>query len=470
MSNEKTKENRQAGNASQKGKEVSHLKQGRKTKRVKGQDAKMGSRGGYDHARPINNRKSKKHVTSRKVTASRAAGNGKPRVEKTPPGKLPRGKNGDGKRWVPWVEIPNSAQVHHYYYVIREMLEGAVPADVKDRAHRLGVQQLDLHGPTVGSVESLLTNSPRLRRDWRSVVGILRMLHEDNYIPASFVEKVLKNHPLTGAKSVQVVEDTSVVEDFVQDRVRASNKKWVSEAKASYARAITKLRENFNESFMEEQQQLFPGLTEEQYMQAADKAWAGWPENRKMPVIDHDGQTFVCKNEQAFVTAHMTRRAYKAARRLPTLFRMSGGISYEVLEDNEFKRKSDFVNIEYATKPDGGVWFAVVNGGNKKKSANSPFRSQYCQMSSHKDVRLYIDDIDTPKSATTDHIQRAPRDVAPEITDDMSVPEMLRVMEDRGWSAGRVKARPERKRQPKRTRKTQPSRGKPRVGRKSREG
>ena len=83
MSNKKTKENRQAGNASQKGKEVSHLKQGRKTKRVKGQDAKMGSRGGYDHARPINNRKSKKHVTSRKVTASRAAGNGKPRVEKT---------------------------------------------------------------------------------------------------------------------------------------------------------------------------------------------------------------------------------------------------------------------------------------------------------------------------------------------------------------------------------------------------
>lgn len=468
MSKQKTKDNRKAGNASQ-GKGGKHLKQGRKTKQVQRQNAKMGSGGGYDHARPINNRKSKKHVTSRKVTASRAAGNGKPRVEKAPPGKLPRGKNGDGKRWVPWVEIPNSAQVHHYYYVIRELLEGAIPADKKDKAQRLGVQQLDLHGSFVGSVESLLTNSPRMRRDWRSVVGVLRMLHEDNYVPASFVEKVLNNHPLTGARSVKVVQDTGVVEDFVQDRLRMSNKKWVAEAKASYTRANTKLRANFNQSFIEEQQKLYPGLTDEQFMQAADKAWADWPASRKMPVIEHDGQNLLCENEEAFITAHMTRRAYKAARRLPTLFRMSGGVSYEVMEDNEFKRKSDFVNIEYATKPDGGVWLSVVNGGNKKKSANSPFRTQYCQMSSHKDARLYIDDIDMPKAVSTDQIQRAPKDVAPTITEDMSVPEMLRAMDNSGWTQPNKE---ESVRQPKkkRMRRIKPSRGTPRRGRKSREG
>jgi len=138
------------------------------------------------------------------------------------------------------------------------------------------------------------------------------------------------------------------------------------------------------------------------------------------------------------------------------------------MEDNEIVRKSDFVNIEYATKPDGGVWVAVVNGGNKKKSANSPFRTQYCQMSSHRDTRLYIDDIDTPKSVSTDYIQRAPKNVAPEITDDMSVPEMLRVMGHAGWSATPERAkRSDSKRQPKKSaRKIKPSRGTPRRGRK----
>ena len=33
---------------------------------------------------------------------------------------------------VPWVELPKSAQVHHYYFVIRELLEGAYEWDKKN--------------------------------------------------------------------------------------------------------------------------------------------------------------------------------------------------------------------------------------------------------------------------------------------------------------------------------------------------
>ena len=57
---------------------------------------------------------------------------------------------------VPWVELPKSAQVHHYYFVIRELLEGAYEWDTKNKAYSLGIRQLDLHGSTAGSVESML--------------------------------------------------------------------------------------------------------------------------------------------------------------------------------------------------------------------------------------------------------------------------------------------------------------------------
>jgi hypothetical protein len=118
-----------------------------------------------------------------------------------PKGQIPRNSK---VPMVPWVELPKSAQVHHYYFVIREMLEGAYEWDTKDKAHGLGIRQLDLHGATAGSVESILTRSPRLSRDWRAVVGILRMLHADDLIPSSFVEKTLNSHPLMGARSVRV--------------------------------------------------------------------------------------------------------------------------------------------------------------------------------------------------------------------------------------------------------------------------
>ena len=61
MSNKKTnKDIRKAGNASQNnGGDNGHTKQGRKTKRVDRKNLTGGTRGGFDHARPINNRKSK---------------------------------------------------------------------------------------------------------------------------------------------------------------------------------------------------------------------------------------------------------------------------------------------------------------------------------------------------------------------------------------------------------------------------
>ena len=44
------------------------------------------------------------------------------------------------------------------------------------------------------------------------------MLHADDLI-ASFVEKILNNHPLTGAKSIKVSRDTGFVSDFIADKV-----------------------------------------------------------------------------------------------------------------------------------------------------------------------------------------------------------------------------------------------------------
>ena len=439
MSNKTNKDNRKTGNAGQNnGGDGKHTKQGRRTKRVERKNLTGDTRSGFDHARPINNRKSKRHNSkNRKVTANKASGNKQSNVRKARPGNVPYEA---GKKFVPWVESPSEAQVHHYYYVMREMLEGALPADKKDPAHRLGEAQLDLHG-RYGSVESMLTNMPRTRRDWRLVVGVLRMLNEDNLIPASFVEKVLSAHPLTGAKTISVVEDTEVIQDYVHDKVRPSNKTWAEEAKASYAKALEYKQKDFVADFVAAERVRFDGVPDDVFETAALKEWNQLPADRKVPVIEVEGESLLCSSEEAYVAAHMTRRAFKEARQLPTLYRLSGGVSYNVLEDNKIVRKGDFVNIEYAVKKNGAVWLAVVYGGGKKKQANSPFRKQFGRMSSHKDDRLYIDDIDKAYKDTTMEIQRAPVQVAPDIDDSTSTEEILKMMGGRRWQPTSQKRR-----------------------------
>ena len=130
MSNKTNKDNRKAGNASQNnGGDKAHTKQGRKTKPVDRKRLNGGTRSGFDHARPINNRKSKRHNSkNRKVSANKASGNKQTNARTCRPGNVPFE---DGKKFVPWVESPSEAQVHHYYFVIREMLEGALSADKK---------------------------------------------------------------------------------------------------------------------------------------------------------------------------------------------------------------------------------------------------------------------------------------------------------------------------------------------------
>jgi hypothetical protein len=439
MSKKTKKDNRKAGNASQNnGGDNGHTKQGRKAKRVDRKNLTGGTRSGFDHARPINNRKSKRHNSkNRKVTANKASGNKQTDVRTARPGNVPYEA---GKKFVPWIEAPSEAQVHHYYFVMREMLEGALPADKKDPAHRLGEAQLDLHG-TYGSVESMLTKMPRTRRDWRLVVGVLRMLNEDNLIPASFVEKVLASHPLTGAKTISVVEDTEVIQDYVHDKVRKSNKTWVEEAKASYAKALEYKQKDFVADFVAAEKVRFDGVPDEVFEAAALKEWDALPADRKVPTMEVNGDTLLCSSEDAYVTAHMTRRAFKEARQLPTLYRLSGGVSYDVMEDNKIVRKGDFVNIEYAVKKNGAVWLAVVYGGGKKKQSNSPFRKQFGRMSSHKDDRLYIDDIDKAYKHTTMEIQRAPVQVAPDIDDNTSTEDILKMMGGQRWEAASPKRR-----------------------------
>ena len=439
MSNKTNKDNRKTGNAGQNnGGDSKHTKQGRKTKRVERKNLGGGTTSGFDHARPINNRKSKRHNSkNRKVTANKASGNKQNNVRKARSGTVPYEA---GKKFVPWVESPSEAQVHHYYFVMREMLEGALPADKKDPAHRLGEAQLDLHG-RFGSVESMLTKMPRTRRDWRLVVGVLRMLNEDNLIPASFVEKVLAAHPLTGAKTISVVEDTEVIQDYVHDKVRKSNQTWVKEAQASYTKALEYKQKDFVADFVAAEKARFDGVPDEVFASAALKEWKQLPADRKVPVIEVEGESLLCSSEEAYVAAHMTRRAFKEARQLPTLYRLSGGVAYDVLEDNKIARKGDFVNIEYAVKKNGAVWLAVVYGGGKKKQANSPFRKQFGRMSSHKDDRLYIDDIDKAYKNTTMEIQRAPVKVAPDIDDTTSTEDILKMMGAQRWEAKSPKRR-----------------------------
>lgn len=467
MSKKNDKGNRKGRNASKGGKSSSGGKTSNKGKGVKQGRSVPASRkdlgngvvrGGYDHARPMDNKTSKRH-NSRGITAKKAAGKQNAKVKNMPPGKVPHNK--DGKRMVPWVEAPASAQVHHYYFVIREMLEGAMAWEKKDGAHRFGIQQLELHGNKAGSVESLLTQSPRLRRDWRAVVGILRMLHEDDYIPSSFVEKVLNAHPLTGARSVRVKQDVHVVKDYVQDRIRMSNQSWVDEAKAAYTRALKKMRKQSDEAFAKEQRELVPGITEEQIAHGAEVRWNSLDEGRKQPVIETNGKQYLCENEKAFIVAHMTRRANKEAARLPSLYQLKGGVSYDVMGQEGMEKRSDFVNIEYAVRPNGKTFLAVVHGGKKKGRANSPFRSQFCKMKSHRDAFLHIDDFCTPQQASSVFIQRgtpvlplgAPKGMEQIITEDMTVGEVLSAMSNVGWTVSDNRHAKRQKRQKKPMRK-----------------
>lgn len=404
MSNKKTNNNRKSGNAGKGGnasKRGNH-KQGR-GKPASRDDLKGGSSNGYNHRSPIGNRKSKRHNTHR-VSADKASGKQNTKPKMMPKGRIPRNSKAP---MVPWVELPKSAQVHHYYFVIRELLEGAYEWDTKNKAYSLGIRQLDLHGSTVGSVESMLTRTPRLSRDWRAVVGILRMLHADDLIPASFVESILTSHPLMGAKSVRVTQDTEFVSDYIRDKSSLSNKTWVKDAKASYARALKRIRADWEKDTVDAEKAKYPDLSDEQYAHAASVAWEAMSDDRKAPTIEVNGESILCKTEDAFVSAHMQRRARREAERLPALYRLKGGVSYKMLDkDGEIVSRSDFVNIEYAVRKNGKVFIAVVNGGGKGKVANSPFRSEAYNMKSRKGDELHIDDVGTPAEVETNVIQR----------------------------------------------------------------
>ena len=62
-------------------------------------------------------------------------------------------------------------------------------------------------------------------------------------------------------------------------------------------------------------------------------------------------------------------------------------------------------------------------------------------MSAHRDDRLYIDDIDKAYKHTTMEIQRAPVQVAPDIDDDTSTEDILKMMGGQRWEAKSPKRR-----------------------------
>jgi hypothetical protein len=427
MSKKKTNVNRKSGNAGQKKgpsqprakKSKTNLRQGAKVRRVpKGgkpfDDARKqgaSTRSSYDHARPIENRKGKHHTRHRQKVPNGA------RQTKTGRGHYPKQKANDGKKWVPWVEVNVSAQAHHYAFVIREMLES--PDEPV-----LGTQQLDLHGRD-RSVESVLTQTPRLRRDWRTFVGVLRILHEDNYIPASFVEKMLSSHPLTGARSVKVVEDESVSSDYVKDKCTMSNKSWVKDAQTSYTHALKRVKTSFVEQKVKELQQVLPDLDEQQYLTAANTAWDN-DDSPTMVGLKTEQGIQPCDDKKSYIKAHMVKRARKDAAKNPRLYRLSGGVRYKTMENNKIVEKGDFVNIEYAVLNTGKVWMAVCNGN--KKNTNSPFRKHYLLMKGNASEESFIDDFDVPKQVNHTFIQRPVVPEQPVITEDMTVGETLAVM------------------------------------------
>ena len=463
MSTKKTNVNRKSGNAGRKGgpskpsakKSKTNLRQGTKVRPVEGggkpfSDARKkgaSTHSSYDHAHPIENRKGKHHKRHRQKVPHGA------RQTKTSPGNYPKQKNGEGKKWVPWVEVNVSAQAHHYAFVIREMLESPEqPA--------LGTQQLDLHGRD-RSVESVLTQTPRLRRDWRTFVGVLRILHEDNYIPASFVEKMLSVHPLTGARSVKVVEDESVTTDYIKDKCTMSNKSWVNEAKTSYVHALKRVKASFIEQKVGELQKVLPDLTDEQYLKAANTAWQndGSP---TMAGLKTENGIQQCSNEQSYIKAYMVKRARKYASKNPRLYRLSGGVRYKTMENNKIVEKGDFVNIEFAVLNTGKVWMAVCNGS--KKNTNSPFRKHYLLMKGNASEESFIDDLDVPKAVNHTFIQRPVVPAPPVITENMTVGETLKVMSNQ-QNVSFTESRFTKKREgrvKKQTRKIAPSRGSPR--------
>ena len=434
MSKKKTNNNRKSGDAGQKKggsskpsamKRKTNLRQGAKVRPVaKGgklfADARKNGAStgnadafptGYDHARPINNRGKKHHARHKQRVPNGA------RQTKTRRGNYPTQRATDGKKWVPWVEVNTSAQAHHYAFVIREMLEEPeMPA--------LGTQQLDLHGPD-RSVESVLTQTPKLRRDWRTFVGVLRLLHEDDYIPASFVEKMLNVHPLTGARSVRVVEDESVSSDYVKDKCVMSNKSWVKDAEKSYQAALRRVKSSFIEQKAKEVREMLPELNDEQYLQAAEAAWAK-DETPTMVGLKTDTGIQPCADKESYIKAHMVKRARKAAANNPRLYRMSGGVRYKTMMDGKVVEKGDFVNIEFAVLNTGKVWFAVCNGS--KKNTNSPFRKHYLKMKGNASEKSFIDDIDVPKEINHTFVQRPvrPLPLKDAITEDMTIPEAIR--------------------------------------------
>ena len=145
-------------------------------------------------------------------------------------------------------------------------------------------------------------------------------------------------------------------------------------------------------------------LSEEQYAHAASVAWEAMSDDQA-PTIEVNGESILCKTEDAFVSAHATSSTL--SRRLPALYRLKGGVSYKMLDkDGEIVSRSDFVNIEYAVRKNGKVFIAVVNGGGKGKVANSPFRSEAYNMKSRKGDELHIDDVGTPAEVETNVIQR----------------------------------------------------------------
>lgn len=348
--------------------------------------------GGFKHNNPHGNHKRKRHKTLHDVQGTR-------KVVSCPKGKTPTQQN-----MVPWIQYPRAATPVYYAAVLRELLEGTRESPV------LGEPQIDLHGDWA-SVESILTETPRLRFDYRAVVSILRILAGEGLVTLSFVEKVFNRHPVIGGRKVAWKIDTDLKDDIIYSRDKKPSKKVCKEASESWKKQIGKARQAITQKHMDEIRQSTPDISDEHCQSIANGMVA--KEKIGITYTNDDGVTEVIRNKKDFVQRFILKRANKEANTCPTLFRLEGPSHKTVHgKDGKIMTTGDFVNIEIAVKK-GKVVF-LQNVYNK---GGSPFRHMYMRNIERRPTSvtnakankryIYVDEFDNDEA--TDGMNRTRR-------------------------------------------------------------
>ena len=260
-----------------------HVKRGNRRLSIPATDGKgvhPRNDGGFKHNDPHGNHKRKKNKTLHDVQGTR-------KVVSCPRGRTPQQQN-----MVPWIQYPRTATPVYYAAVIRELLEGTRENPV------LGEPQIDLHGDW-GSVESILTETPRLRFDYRAVVSILRILISEGLVTMSFVEKVFNRHPVIGGYKVAWSKDTDLKDDIIYSRDKKPSKKVCKEANESWKKQFGRAKQAKIQEQMAEIRQSTPDISDKHCRSIANGIVA--KVRIGITYTNDDGVTEVITNKKDFI-------------------------------------------------------------------------------------------------------------------------------------------------------------------------